>query len=84
MAIVERPLAAVIAAPRFPTPDELSGQTVGITGDPSDTAVLDSIVAGAGGDPARVRTITIGFNAVPDLLAGPGRRRPPRSGTTRA
>ena len=70
MAIVERPLAAVIAAPRFPTPTSLSGQTVGITGVPSDTAVLHSIVAGAGGDPARLRTITIGFNAVPDLLAG--------------
>jgi len=70
MAIVERPLAAVIAAPRFPTPTTLSGQPVGITGVPSDTAVLHSIVAGAGGNPARIRTVTIGFNAVPDLLAG--------------
>lgn len=70
MAIVERPLAAVIAAPRFPTPTSLSGQPVGITGVPSDTAVLHSIVAGAGGNPARIRTVTIGFNAVPDLLAG--------------
>jgi NitT/TauT family transport system substrate-binding protein/putative hydroxymethylpyrimidine transport system substrate-binding protein len=43
---------------------------VGVTGVPSDTAVLDSIVAGAGGDPRRVRTVTIGFNAVADLLAG--------------
>jgi ABC-type nitrate/sulfonate/bicarbonate transport system substrate-binding protein len=32
--------------------------------------VLDSIVAGAGGDPGRLRTITIGFDAVADLLAG--------------
>lgn len=70
MAIVERPLAAVIAAPRFPTPRSLIGQPVGITGVPSDTAVLDSIVAGAGGDPHRLRTITIGYNAVADLLAG--------------
>ena len=70
MAIVERPLAAVIAAPRIPTPRELAGQTVGVTGVPSDTAVLDSIVSGAGGDTHRLRTITIGFNAVPDLLAG--------------
>ena len=37
---------------------------------PSDTAVLRSVVAGAGGDPAKVKTITIGFNAVADLLAG--------------
>jgi putative hydroxymethylpyrimidine transport system substrate-binding protein len=70
MAIVERPLAALIAAPRFATPASLSGQTVGITGVPSDTAVLDSIVAGAGGDPRRLRLVTIGFDAVPDLLAG--------------
>jgi ABC-type nitrate/sulfonate/bicarbonate transport system substrate-binding protein len=70
MAIVERPLAAVIAAPRFSTPDTLVGQPVGITGAPSDTAVLDSIVAGAGADPRRLSTVTIGFNAVADLLAG--------------
>jgi ABC-type nitrate/sulfonate/bicarbonate transport system substrate-binding protein len=70
MAIVEHPLAAVIAQPRVTRPAALRGQTVGITGVPSDTAVLDSIVAGAGGDPARVKTITIGFNAVPELLAG--------------
>ncbi len=70
MAIVQRPLAAVLAAPRFRTPTALQGQTVGITGVPSDTAVLDSIVTGAGGEPHRVHTLTIGFNAVPDLLAG--------------
>ena len=52
MAIVERPLAAVIAAPQIQDPRQLVGKTVGITGDPSDTAVLDSIVAGAGGDPS--------------------------------
>jgi putative hydroxymethylpyrimidine transport system substrate-binding protein len=70
MAIVQRPLAAVIAAPRIRTPRQLERHPVGITGVPSDTAVLNSIVAGAGGNPHRVRTITIGFNAVPDLLAG--------------
>ncbi len=70
MAIVERPLAAVIAAPAIHTPRELDGKTVGITGDPSDTAVLNSIVTGAGGDPHRLRTVTIGFDAVADLLAG--------------
>ena len=70
MAIVQRPLAAVIAGPQIHNPRELEGKTVGVTGDPSDTAVLDSIVAGAGGDPAKLKTITIGFNAVPDLLSG--------------
>ena len=70
MAIVERPLSAVVAGPSIRTPRALEGRLVGITGVPSDTAVLRSVVAGAGGDPRRVRTITIGFNAVPDLLAG--------------
>jgi putative hydroxymethylpyrimidine transport system substrate-binding protein len=72
MAIVQQPLAAVIAAPRIATPRELEGSSapVGITGVASDTAVLHSIVAGAGGDPGNVKTITIGFNAVADLLAG--------------
>jgi putative hydroxymethylpyrimidine transport system substrate-binding protein len=70
MAIVERPLAAVIAAPDISSPRALQGKTVGITGVPSDTAVLKSTVAGSGGDPAKVKTITIGFNAVADLLAG--------------
>ncbi len=70
MALVQRPLAAVIAAPGIKTPRALAGRTVGVTGVPSDTAVLHSVMAGAGGSPARVHTITIGFNAVADLLAG--------------
>jgi putative hydroxymethylpyrimidine transport system substrate-binding protein len=70
MAIVERPLSSVIAAPAVTSPRALQGKTVGITGVPSDTAVLRSVVAGAGGDPSKVTTITIGFNAVADLLAG--------------
>jgi putative hydroxymethylpyrimidine transport system substrate-binding protein len=70
MALVQRPLAAVIASPKIASPRQLVGQTVGVTGDPSDAAVLRSIVAGAGGLPSRVKTVTIGFNAVADLLAG--------------
>ncbi|MDQ6818046.1 MAG: ABC transporter substrate-binding protein [Actinomycetota bacterium] len=70
MAIVQRPLASLIAVPSVRSPRQLAGRTVGITGVPSDTAVLDSIVAGAGGDPRAVRTIAIGFSAVPVLLAG--------------
>jgi putative hydroxymethylpyrimidine transport system substrate-binding protein len=70
MALVERPLSAVLAASDVRTPRGLQGRSVGITGVPSDTAVLRSIVSGAGGSPGRVKTITIGFNAVADLLAG--------------
>ncbi len=70
MAIVERPLAAVIAQPQIRSPRQLDGHTVGVTGDPSDYAVLDSIVSGAGGRPRTLHTVTIGSDAVPDLLAG--------------
>ncbi|HWD76446.1 MAG TPA: ABC transporter substrate-binding protein [Solirubrobacteraceae bacterium] len=68
--IVERPLAAVIAQPGVSNPRQLDGRTVGVTGAPSDTAVLDSVVSGAGGRPSGVHTVTIGFDAVSALLAG--------------
>ena len=70
MAVVQRPLAAVLAQPGIRTPKDLEGERAGVTGLPSDDAVLRSIVEGAGGDFARVRTTTIGFNAVKALLAG--------------
>jgi ABC-type nitrate/sulfonate/bicarbonate transport system substrate-binding protein len=68
--LVQRPLAAVLAQPDIATPRDLEGKSAGVTGVPSDTAVLNSIVKGAGGDPDRVRQVTIGFNAVQALLGG--------------
>src|SRR5262245_17748013 len=71
-AIVQRPLAAVIA--RSPneirTPADLAGKTVGVTGVPSDDAVLDTVLRSGGVDPSDVHRVTIGFNAVTDLAAG--------------
>ncbi len=69
MALVQRPLAAVLAQPGIRTPEDLEGKRAGVTGLPSDTAVLRSVVEGAGGDPDRVRETTIGFEAVKALLA---------------
>jgi putative hydroxymethylpyrimidine transport system substrate-binding protein len=70
--IVQRPLASVIARADGPIrrPRDLAGRRVGVTGLPSDDAVVDSEVAADGGDPARVDRVTIGFNAVADLAAG--------------
>jgi putative hydroxymethylpyrimidine transport system substrate-binding protein len=68
--IVEEPLAAVLTASSVASPRQLAGQTVGVSGDPSDFAVLRSIVAGAGGSAAAVKTLDIGFNNVADLLSG--------------
>jgi putative hydroxymethylpyrimidine transport system substrate-binding protein len=70
--IVSRPLAAVIAGDRNAVrrPRDLEGQTVGVTGLPSDDAVLDSVVSADGGDPTAVKRVTIGFQAVASLAAG--------------
>jgi putative hydroxymethylpyrimidine transport system substrate-binding protein len=69
MAVVQRPLAAVMAQPAIRRPRELEGKRAGVTGLPSDDAVLDSIVRGDGGDPSKVHKVTIGFQAVAALLA---------------
>ncbi len=70
-AIVQRPLAAVLArSDRVERPAELERRKVGVSGLPSDDAVLDSVVEGDGGDPAAIDPITIGFNAVASLASG--------------
>jgi len=69
-AIVQRPLAAVLAGRGVRTPRDLEGRRAGVTGLPSDDAVLDAVVRGAGGDPRKVKRVTIGFNAVSALLSG--------------
>jgi putative hydroxymethylpyrimidine transport system substrate-binding protein len=72
MPLVQRPLAAVLArrASGVRQPRQLEGHTIGVTGLPSDEAVVDSEVSADGGDPARVKRVTIGFNAVSSLAAG--------------
>jgi putative hydroxymethylpyrimidine transport system substrate-binding protein len=70
--IVQRPLAAVIARDRAVVrrPRDLEGGQVGVTGLPSDDAVLDSVLESDGADPASVDRVTIGFDAVSALRAG--------------
>ncbi|HUB36359.1 MAG TPA: ABC transporter substrate-binding protein [Solirubrobacteraceae bacterium] len=72
MAIVQRPLGGLIglAGEGLRSPADLQGRTVGITGVPSDRAVLDTEVRGAGGDPRRVHVATVGFNGAQALVAG--------------
>jgi NitT/TauT family transport system substrate-binding protein/putative hydroxymethylpyrimidine transport system substrate-binding protein len=43
---------------------------VGVSGLPSDPAFLGAIVRHDGGDPAKVRQVTIGFSAVTRILSG--------------
>lgn len=68
-ALVQHPLAAVIAGPGVKRPRALEGKRVGVTGVPSDDAVLRAVVEGDGGNPKRVKKLTIGFNAVASLVA---------------
>ncbi|HEX6115718.1 MAG TPA: ABC transporter substrate-binding protein [Solirubrobacterales bacterium] len=70
--IVQRPLAAVIAGDRDAVrePADLEGGEVGVTGLPSDEAVLDSVLEAGDADPDTVGRVTIGFEAVPQLSAG--------------
>ena len=72
MPIVNAPLASVITRGDGPVrrPRDLEGRTVGVTGLPSDEAVVDSEVSADGGDPSKVKRVTIGFNAVAALAAG--------------
>jgi putative hydroxymethylpyrimidine transport system substrate-binding protein len=72
MAIAQRPLGGLIAlaSEHLSSPAQLQGRAVGITGVPSDRAVLDTEVRAAGGNPARVHIVNVGFDGAQALLAG--------------
>jgi NitT/TauT family transport system substrate-binding protein/putative hydroxymethylpyrimidine transport system substrate-binding protein len=72
MALLERPAGGLIAlrSEGLRSPRQLDGGTVGITGVPSDRAVLETVVSGAGGDPGDVHVVTVGFNGAQALAAG--------------
>ncbi|MEP6955045.1 MAG: ABC transporter substrate-binding protein [Solirubrobacteraceae bacterium] len=69
-ALVGRPLAALVARGDVQRPRDLQRRTVGVSGLPSDPAFLGAIVRDDGGDPRRVRQVTIGFNSVAAILSG--------------
>lgn len=72
MAIAQRPLGGLIAraSEHLSSPAALQGKSVGITGVPSDTAVLDTEVRSAGGNPSKVRVVNVGFNGAQALRSG--------------
>jgi putative hydroxymethylpyrimidine transport system substrate-binding protein len=72
MALVQRPLGGLIAlaSEHLRSPADLAGRTVGITGVPSDLAVLDTELRNAGVNPKRVHVVTVGFNGPQALVAG--------------
>lgn len=72
MALLTRPVGGLIAlrSEHLRSPAGLAGRTVGITGVPSDRAVLGTELRAAGVDPGRVRVATVGFDGGQALLAG--------------
>lgn len=69
-ALVQRPLAALIARDEVRRPKDLIGRRVGVTGLPSDDAVLRAVLGSDGVRLSEVKRVTIGFSAVPALIAG--------------
>ena len=70
MAIVQSAAGGVLAPAGVARPRDLEGRRVGVTGLPPTTRCCARSSRGAGGDPAKVRRTTIGFDAVPALLSG--------------
>lgn len=69
-AVVPRPLNSFMAIdPRIRTLADLKGQTIGITGVPSDYAALDSALEAAGLHRSDVKVVTVGYNLLPALLS---------------
>ncbi len=67
-ALVQRPLAAIIALPDVARPRDLEGRRVGVSGLPSDPAVLEAVMQKDGADFHKAKQVTIGFAAVPNLV----------------
>lgn len=69
-AVVPQPLNSIIAIkPRIHSLADLDGRTIGITGVPSDYAVLDTALASAGLTRKDVKVVSVGYNLLPALLA---------------
>ncbi len=72
MAIAQRPPGGLITLEEeaISDPKQLEGETVGVTGVPSDTAILNTVMEDAGGSADEVNVVTIGFNGVQSLESG--------------
>lgn len=69
MALTQRPSGGLIALADsdFKDPADFEGATIGVTGVPSDDAVLETILADGGLELDQVEKVTIGFNGAQAL-----------------
>ncbi len=72
MALEQVPLGALLSTESIGVtdPSQLEDGTIGVTGAPSDEAITRVILEESGVDPSNADLITIGFDAVPNLLSG--------------
>jgi ABC-type nitrate/sulfonate/bicarbonate transport system substrate-binding protein len=69
MAIVQRPLAAILAGPAVGRPRDLAGRRVGTDGSRRDAAIVAAVVGHDGGATSRVRTVRVRA-PLPAVVAG--------------
>ena len=71
-ALVQRPLLGVmaLAATGIARPADLVGQTIGLTGIPSQDAFLATMLETDGAGLADVETVVVGFDLLPALISG--------------
>jgi len=69
-ALVQTPLTSIMAVGTdFQRPADLENQTVGTSGIPYQSAYLKTIVEAAGGDPANVKEVNVGFRLTQAMLS---------------
>jgi len=71
-AIVQSPLNCVMSlqSSGITRPRQLAGKTVGVAGLDSDYTDITAMVRHDGGDPAKVKTVNVGYGLLPQLLKG--------------
>lgn len=69
LALTQRPSGGLITLEEsgYSSPADLDGATIGVTGVPSDDAILETVLADGGLTPQDVKKVTIGFNGVQNL-----------------
>ena len=64
-ALIQRPLTSIISIDSgLKTPADLENKTIGTAGIPYQSDYLKTIIEHAGGDPANVKEVNVGFNLV--------------------